>query len=420
MKTRQAFTIIEVVLVMFIIGLISVLIFFGYSTIKSNAEIASLKSDLTNAAEELDVFQFKQNQYPTTINCSIPDSSTNLCLKFTSGRTVNYVPYNNETPDRYYLSVTLNTTVYKIIGTAGSAVPTPVDRLTKLITCPTGFIWVPGSSTYNTGDFCVMKYEAKADGNGDGIGDAIANANNTSPASTYPISSTRQLVSSAAGYPVAYITQTEASTVASSYTKNCVYCHLITEAEWMTIAQNIFSVGSNWSGGSMGSGAVYWGNNDATPSKALEADTNDSNGYYGTGDSSNSGADQRRTLALSNGEIIWDFAGNLWEWTNGQMTGGQPSQCPSGSYNLKQWNTVSGGGFTVNPYPSNMGLNGASTWTTSQGIGMLYCNSSVTTQVGFYRGGAFGVNGAWGGVLTLFLIDTPSTPIGSVGFRVTR
>lgn len=91
------------------------------------------------------------------------------------------------------------------------------------ISCPSGFIIVPGSITYGTSDFCVMKFEAKNVG-------GVA----TSQASGVPWNSISQ-----------------ASAVSTSAAA-CTGCHLITEAEWMTIAQNVLSVSSNWGEGSVG------------------------------------------------------------------------------------------------------------------------------------------------------------------------
>lgn len=178
-----------------------------------------------------------------------------------------------------------------------------------------------------------MKYEAKADDNGDGVGDtAYTTGYNTWPADTYPISASRKLVSTPGGYPVANIYQTTAITAASSFTKDCTGCHLISEAEWMTIAQNALGVNTNWNTNTVGSGYIFSGHNDGAPNTALVADANDTLGYSGTGNSSGDatvtsgmvGNTQRRTLTLSNGNVIWDIAGNTYEWTSGQTTGGQP------------------------------------------------------------------------------------------------
>ena len=84
---------------------------------------------------------------------------------------------------------------------------------------------MPGNSYYGTSDFYVAKYEAK---NVDG-----------------------KAVSQAAGRP--WIAISQASSIATAAAA-CDGCQLITDAQWMTLAENIMSVGSNWSGGSVGSG----------------------------------------------------------------------------------------------------------------------------------------------------------------------
>ena len=55
---------------------------------------------------------------------------------------------------------------------------------------------------------------------------------------------------------------------------------------------------------------MYSGHNDNAPAYALTADLNDSNGYAGE---TNQGGNQRRTLTLSNGSVVWDLAGNVWQ-----------------------------------------------------------------------------------------------------------
>lgn len=284
--------------------------------------------------------------------------------------------------------------------------------------CPVNYILVPGSATYGTNDFCVMKYEAKADDNGDGIGDINQTTGyNTWPADTHPISDTRKLVSSAQGYPVAYITQTAAIDAASnpSFVAGCIdSCHLMTEAEWMTIAQNVLSVRSNWSSGTVGTDYIYSGHNDGTPNTALVADDTTNDGYYLTGQTT---GNQRRTLTLTNGEVIWDFAGNLWEWTSGQMASGQPTGMAS--WNFYEWPTVSGGSLTVNPFPSNIGITGSDSWSSSNGIGQIYGLTSNAALVGFFRGGNWTSN-TNAGVLTFFMGYYPSNSSYSIGLRVSQ
>lgn len=257
--------------------------------------------------------------------------------------------------------------------------------------CPSGFIVVPGNSTYGTSDFCVMKYDAKQF------------------SATIPISQ-------ASGAPWVGISQTSAITD-SANVSGCTGCHLITDAEWLTIAQNVLNVASNWSGGSVGSGYIYSGHNDGSPGNALDADTNDANGYYGTGNSSPS--NQRRTLTLTNGEVIWDLAGNVWEWTSGTITGGQPGLSGESAYAWKEWNN---GALLMTGLPTSRpsyGTPAASSWSSVQGIGQLNSDSGDVALRGLYRGGVY-FNGNIDGIFALSLSYAPSQSSVNTGFRVSR
>jgi formylglycine-generating enzyme required for sulfatase activity len=225
--------------------------------------------------------------------------------------------------------------------------------------------------------------------------------------------------SQAAGAPWLSISQLTAITTSSAA---CTGCHLITEAEYLTIAQNVLGVASNWSTGTVGSGFIYSVHTDNAPSSALAADTNDSNGYYGTGNVSPS--NQRRTLTLSNGEVIWDLAGNVYEWTSGQTTGGQPGITGESAFDWKEWNatpmtTASFSPSGPNPFPS-YGTPAASGWNAgTNGIGRLYSHVGDSALRGFLRGGNW-INGSSAGVLALALSFAPSSTNTYIGFRVSR
>lgn len=142
-----------------------------------------------------------------------------------------------------------------------------------------------------------MKYEAKVAG---GIANSSYNGHNYSSSET--------IVSNATDVPIVNLTQQQAITACAS-----IGAHLVTNNEWMTMARNVESVGSNWSSGTVGNGYLYSGHNDNSPAYALAASADDNQGYINTG---NTGDNQKRTLTLSNGQIIWDLAGNVWEHVN--------------------------------------------------------------------------------------------------------
>lgn len=256
--------------------------------------------------------------------------------------------------------------------------------------CSTGDIPVPASTLPDgtvVPGFCVMKYEAKGSG---------------SPVST------------ASGTPRVGLSWTAARTACQSVGK-----HLIAENEWLALANDVVHVASNWTGGSVGAGAVYSGHNDSSPGNALAASTSDGSGYSGTG---NSSGNQRRTLTLSNGQVIWDLAGNVWEWVDETIAVG--SRYHGGASRVMDYNSASA---DAHPIASNVPLakrppNG---WNADQGMGRYFdgqdaaCaqnDSGCDTQAAFLRGG-YWLNTATAGVFALYLGSGRANSTTSFGFR---
>ena len=116
-------------------------------------------------------------------------------------------------------------------------------------------------------------------------------------------------------YPIANITQPQAIAACKSMWD---WYHLITDNEWMTIARNIESVGSNWSGWSVWNWILYnWVSGDTT----LWCNYtwwNTESRYLGTKTWNwlDSNCNSRRSHLLSNWQKIWDLSWNVWEYTN--------------------------------------------------------------------------------------------------------
>jgi len=199
-KTTPAFTIVELLVVIVIIGILASITIVSYTGVANRAKIASLQSDLTNNAKKLQMYYADHGSYPTamTDNCpTAPATDSQYCLKANSD-----------------LEYTGGPTSFALKAIEGNLSYQVTEKGNPTVACPSGFIVVPGSTTYNTNDFCVMKYEAKQVGS--------SNVPESVPT----------------GSPWVNINQTNAITY-SQNVANCTDCHLISEAEWMTIAQNV-------------------------------------------------------------------------------------------------------------------------------------------------------------------------------------
>ena len=412
-KPLSAFTIVELLIVVVVIGILAAITIVSFGGVTSQANVASITSDLDSNSTKLQLYFTQYGSYPTTLdgnNCpTAPTADTNYCLKATTGTTLTYQIQPDNTAD-YALYATKGSSIYKVTS-SGQPFATNLASV-----CPVGFIVVPGSTTYSTSSFCVMKYEAKC-----ALTSALttglttpntANGGYNDSTTNCTSANSRAVASLASGFPILNTTQTTASTYAAAVS-GCSGCKLITEAEWLTIAQNVLSNPVNWSNNAVGSGFIYSGHNDFVPTTPLAA-SDDSNGYFGTG---NTSGNQKRTLTLTNGDTIWDIAGNAAEFTSGLIGS---SQQPTGTgYAWREWTAVSGGTFSINPYPSTTALSGASSWNSTNGIGQIYNNAGDTSSHPFVRGG-HSAQAASSGVRALDFIYTTAATGSDVSFRATK
>ncbi|HBB56618.1 TPA: hypothetical protein DEW47_01630 [Patescibacteria group bacterium] len=147
-------------------------------------------------------------------------------------------------------------------------------------------------------------------------------------------------------------------------------------------------------------------------------DDNDK-GFYGTGQAwattgySSSAANkaQLRTHILSNGNVIWDIAGNVWEWTDAYVNG--TAEKPASATDAWQEFSAITNYVTLNyARPQNP------SWSSANGIGQ-YLGGASAGQRGFLRGGRW-LTGAAAGVFTLYISNAPSYADTFVGFRCAR
>lgn len=158
--------------------------------------------------------------------------------------------------------------------------PTPVP-VTK---CPADFELVEANADLGTSSFCLAKYEMKKDGN-----------KAVSTPSLKPWLATKA-------------TATEACAN--------VGFRLPTNAEWNAAALEMYNQDANWVSGKKGTDTLVTGFYSGWTEPI--AITNLNNPYDGTGKSS---GNERRTFVLASGAVIWDFAGNAWEWVSDTIYG---------------------------------------------------------------------------------------------------
>lgn len=424
-KYRQGFTIVELLIVIVVIAILAVFTLVAYNGISARADTAALASDLSSSAKKIELYKTTSTgeTYPATLEVAgiTPSSHTTYQYTVDNGSTPHTFCLTGKSGAIYYhtSSTDPHPSSGVCVGHSDGSEPPTCDDTDQLgvypdcydefsaspivgqvnfasiygytgmqpTRCPTGFVPVPGSTLYGKPNgFCAMKYEAKQS------------------SSTVP-------VSQASGLPWVSVTQLDSKTY-SQNVAGCTGCHLITESEWMTIAQNMVIQDYNWTGGTFNSGQLFIGHTDSSPSAALAASSNDNDGYSGTGQTTGA---QRRTMRLSNGEILWDMSGNHHEWTNEMGT----VQIGPSSVAFREWTAITNGNLlTPNPVPG-YGNPAISTFTSTKGMGQIYSGSSVTSMVSSIRGGK-STYGSKAGIFSIIQGNAPAGSDTTITFRVTQ
>jgi uncharacterized repeat protein (TIGR02543 family) len=226
------------------------------------------------------------------------------------------------------------------------------------------WVVVPGDQTYGTSSFCVMKYDA-------------SNVNSS------PFSQTGTS---------AWVTISQNDAILKCASLGSGF-HLVSNSEWMTIAANVAAQDTNWSGGAVGSGLLARGHSDNTPNTTCSADANDLNAYVessctgGTLVETSDSFEQRRTHYLSNGSVIWDLAGNYWQWVDYTNANEIPH---SGGTSYVQYTSFTPTATTplahLTPQHSTHSFWDDS-WNSAQSIGAYYPGIDSTGVGAMVRGG---------------------------------
>lgn len=405
-SSSRGFTLVELVVVIVVITLLATIGILSFNAVVNNSNDADRKSKSATISEALEKYFLKSGSYPSCAQMTasadavvalLPgvDKATLRTPQAPSGTTNSIIcgdMTSTSGPDVFAYATTTTTFTLKYKSVSDKQVVTTNSRgqfanvPPETGTCPAGFITVPGNSAFGTTDFCVMKYEARN----------VGGVATSQPTGT------------------GWVSMSQSLAIPRAQTA-CAGCHLVTEAEWMTLAANIISVPSNWTSGTVGTGSLFTGHSDNSPTNALAASSDDADGYYLTG---NSGDNQRRTFTLTNGQVIWDLAGNIGEHTTGTITNGNHAGLSSqSSASWLNWNTssIEFRGIPTTSRPS--AIPGASNWSETQGIGKLYTYYANTITASYLRGGAYNQTNNVG-VLTLQLnTATTNNTDNRFGFR---
>lgn len=163
--------------------------------------------------------------------------------------------------------------------------------------------------------------------------------------------------------------------------------NLLTETQALAIAIDISQQDINWTGGKVGEGKLYQGLHKGTVSSAQPGD-------YESPD-----AEERRWHQLSNGERIYDFAGNIYEWIFDDVQGDE-------------------NGLIAKPFAEDSASLQAPYPSMEKGMGWRPDAGTDWSGYALIRGG-FWSSGANAGAFSLGL-DRPVSGFGLVGFRCTK
>lgn len=312
--------------------------------------------------------------------------------------------------------------------------------------CPKGYVLVPGSAAFSTNDFCAMQTEAQR------------SASPTCDGNSCPVADT-------GAKPWNFASVLDGQNACTSLGSNY---DLMSDAQWMTIADNLARTPINDL--DTRSGPQYTNGNSSAqrgmlvaPMMSLSLQNCDINspladdknnacplrtiGLTGTTQKweetyipGGTNRSQMRTTVLSNGNVLWDFIGNIWEWTkhpfvdepktgtgerfendsNGMDGNGMRATYPIDITQWVEYKDIAEYGIMAGSKPQNIdGL------TQVNGIGRISLNpgwswddaSNYTTPLkAIARGGAW-ANNANSGMYSLDLALGPSYQRHYTGFR---
>jgi len=129
----KAFTIVELLVVIVVIGILAAITIVGYTGVSKKAVEASLKSDLSNATKRLEMYKVDYGYYPdsidSTTHCPSP-SDPKYCLSHSGTNTLTYTPTGSSNIQAYSLDSANGTNTYFVTNNSGPAIGSSVPTVT--------------------------------------------------------------------------------------------------------------------------------------------------------------------------------------------------------------------------------------------------------------------------------------------------
>lgn len=131
-KKFDAFTIVELLVVIVVIGVLAAISLISYNGITQRAVATSLQADLDNAFKQIKMYQTENNAYPNSISDCPTPAEGNICLVPSSSNIFGaYIVDNNSSPQVFRLTANNSATSYYINESSSVSVSNSRDVLTN-------------------------------------------------------------------------------------------------------------------------------------------------------------------------------------------------------------------------------------------------------------------------------------------------
>ncbi|MDK2899352.1 MAG: hypothetical protein PWQ10_539, partial [Patescibacteria group bacterium] len=145
-NNHQAFTIVELLVVIVVIGILATITIVSYTGITSRANETAIKSELSNASTKLNLYYATYSSYPTTTGLSsstnwcptLPTEDNEYCLKFSAGTGLVYEAVDLSNPSTYTLTATKNNLTYRVTNNLApyAVITIPITSISSITGTP--------------------------------------------------------------------------------------------------------------------------------------------------------------------------------------------------------------------------------------------------------------------------------------------